>query len=580
MVSNHAAVVDGGRTLRDALVAVGGMSLPFDDIELREVGHEVAPAAGGIEVTRTLRGPVVASARLLDIEISAGDAVLHTMRGGKFEAAYPPEAFSVRSRVLQPRVPTPLPERLAFLEIGSQNGFSSDSDLPFFLVSTLDGSRGLWFAVSWSGSWRARLTKRSHADRFQLVVTGLGGVLELEASEEVVLPSVVVGTYAGDGWSAIRDHLATIRPRPMEPLVVYNTWFNENAAITEERLLKSIEVAAEVGVEVVTLDGAWYDASADDPENFTTTGVGTWTPDAARFPRGLGPVSDAVRAGGMVFGLWCEIERAHPESDVATAHPDWLRVAEGERLALLDLGIPDVVDWCADTLIALVDRWSVGWLKLDHTSRSVSAYWAGDARAELAHIRGLYEVYDRIREMRPDLIIEGCAGGGTRIDREMVARCDSFWLSDQTQSPDMVRAVVANARRILPAQYCYLSISPGLPEPSEEYPVGWYLGVMPGVFGIMDPLRLWPPSLRAQATAQIATHKRIRPLLNGVPTRFAACSESDPFGTWDALEVANEGGSVLFAHRLHSDDMTREFEGRRRWIATVDEVGGACLQVQ
>lgn len=541
------------------------------------VAHDVThrQLADAVEVRLDVVGPGQVDARWLDIDLGVGDLALHTMRGGRFESSYPPEAFSVRRRSIQPRLVHALPERLTKITFGSRHGMSSDDDVPFFLLSTLDGREGLWFAVSWSGSWRAELLKLRGRAAHHLLITGPGETMALDAGERWSLPSVVVGWYEGDGWAAIRRHLASCRPVRHTPWVVYNTWFNENAEIDESRLLADVAVASAIGVEVVTLDGAWYATDGGGPTDFTTPGIGTWDPDPIRFPRGIEPIAEAVTRAGIRFGMWCEFERAHPQSRVALAHPEWLRTAPGDALALVDLGLPEAVNWCAGMLIALVQRWSVGWLKVDSSTHDIASYWAGDQRAELAHIRGLYAVLDRLRDAVPGLVIEGCASGGNRIDREMIMRCDTFWLSDQTVSPDMVRETVANARTLLPAQYCYLSVSPQLPRPVDRYPDDWFLGVMPGVFGLMDRLREWPDSLRAQAAAHIGTYKAIRHLLEGDAVHLHA--SASPLDEWHALELSDGDDTALIAHRLLSTEVGRSLRGRRDWSVSIPEPGGATV---
>jgi alpha-galactosidase len=579
MASNDTLVV-GADSLRTALSAQSGPHPLVDALAADTGGNLRIDATPQAVLARaSAHGPGRVTTTLLDLEIRLRDVVLHTMRGGQFESVYPPEAFTVSSRTIHPRLRSPWPERHSRIEFGSEHGCSSDAELPLFLLSTDDGSAGLWFSIGWTGSWRATLTKLRHQDVHRLVIHGPGPEIDLADGEELDLPPVVVGAYTGDGWAAVRDHLASLAPAAPGPWVVYNTWFNENAAIDAQRLLATVQVAKEIGVEVVTLDGAWYRTDGGESMDFTTSGIGTWIPDPVRFPDGLEPIAAAVAEAGMRFGLWCEIERAHPDSEVAVRHPEWLRSAPGEALGLLDLGRDDVVDWCLEMLGSMIVRWNLGWVKLDMTTHDISAYWAGDARAELGHIRGLYRVLDGLHERHADLIIEGCASGGNRIDQEMVARCHTFWISDQTQSPDMVRATVAGARRILPARYCYLSVSPGLEEPPAEFPAGWLLGVMPGVFGIMDPLRTWPQSLRNQVARHIRTYCEIRPMLDGTPTRFTSTAAGSPLTDWDALELASEAGDILFAHRLLSPDPSRAFTGARHWAVTLDEPGGACLEI-
>src|SRR6185503_12957496 len=64
--------------------------------------------------------------------------------------------------------------------------------------------------------------------------------------------------------------------------------------------------------------------------------------------------------------------------------------------------------------------------------------WAPGLPAELtrsdplvAHYAGLYRLQDAIRTAFPDLVLEMCAGGGGRMDGEILSRAHTNWMSDQ-----------------------------------------------------------------------------------------------------------------------------------------------------
>lgn len=95
-------------------------------------------------------------------------------------------------------------------------------------------------------------------------------------------------------------------------LLLSNTWGDRGRAdrIGEAFMIGEIEAAAALGVEVVQMDDGWQQGRSANTVN--TGGVWNgfwsvpdfWEPDAARFPRGLAPVADAVRRHGLRLGLW------------------------------------------------------------------------------------------------------------------------------------------------------------------------------------------------------------------------------------------------------------------------------------
>ena len=77
--------------------------------------------------------------------------------------------------------------------------------------------------------------------------------------------------------------------------------------------------AARLGIETFVMDDGWFGERADD-----RAGLGDWTVNSAKFPRGLAPLIERVNELGMRFGLWVEPEMVNQDSDLYRAHQDWV----------------------------------------------------------------------------------------------------------------------------------------------------------------------------------------------------------------------------------------------------------------
>lgn len=53
---------------------------------------------------------------------------------------------------------------------------------------------------------------------------------------------------------------------------------------------------------------------------------------------------------------------------------------------------------------------------------------------ENRYIRGLYQYWDEVRAAAPHLVIDNCAGGGTRVDLESMSRTTFLWRNDADNS--------------------------------------------------------------------------------------------------------------------------------------------------
>jgi len=115
-----------------------------------------------------------------------------------------------------------------------------------------------------------------------------------------------------------------------KPYIFYNTWnFQERnkhwykkpylADMTLERMLKEIEAAHKMGIEVFVIDAGWFEKTGD------------WQPSLKRFPDGLKTISKTLKAYGMKLGLWFNPTVAAASSNMLKNHHECVRTMNGSE---------------------------------------------------------------------------------------------------------------------------------------------------------------------------------------------------------------------------------------------------------
>ena len=105
---------------------------------------------------------------------------------------------------------------------------------------------------------------------------------------------------------------------------------------------------------------------------------------------------------------------------------------------LLDLSRDDVADWIWETLDRLLSSYEISYLKWD-ANRPGSTRATSGGISTVGVVTNLYKILDRLRADHPDVFVEGCAGGGARVDLGMAARVDTLWPSDNTAPLDRLK---------------------------------------------------------------------------------------------------------------------------------------------
>lgn len=319
-------------------------------------------------------------------------------------------------------------------------GRSSKGMHPWFAL--FSGAGVLSGSVAWSGNW---------ITRFQPGTDGgyhvSGGLHDWEFAADVQPGASVESAHAilalgndlddaaqqyarvGRHWWYPRNALSASQP------VEWNGWWcYEDVNISESVFLANVEAAAQMGVEVCTMDAGWFGSSDASTKWYEQRG--DWDRvNRERFPNGIKPLADAVHAHAMKFGLWCEIEALGIHATLAETHPEFAALRDGEPLNAVCFGSPAVQEWAFQTLSRLIRENVCDWIKLDFNldpgagcNRADHGHGADDGL--YAHVQGYYRTLERLRAAFPEVVLENCSSGGLRIDLGILRRTDMTFLSD------------------------------------------------------------------------------------------------------------------------------------------------------
>ncbi|MGW8954299.1 alpha-galactosidase [Streptomyces sp. NPDC055709] len=385
-------------------------------------------------------------------------------------------------------------------------------------------------ALEWSGNWRITADAEPGGSvRIRAGRVPHEGAVRLAPGTTLTTPRLACA-FSPDGldglarvWHRYERRLTGARmDRPRK--VLYNSWEATGFDVEAAGQLELAKTAAELGAERFVVDDGWFTGRHDD-----TGGLGDWEPDPAGFPGGLDHFIDQVSALGMDFGLWVEPEAVSPRSRLHAEHPEWAYRIDGRPATLvrnqllLDLGRPDVQDFVIGTLVRLLSSHAISYLKWDMnrppTERGRPGHPAGTdpERQDLdaAHVAGYLRVLDHLRSAHPHVTVEGCAGGGARIEHATLARTDVVWPSDNTAPMDRLRIQYGYLHAHAPhTMSSWVTDAPGIFDPRPRSLAFRFVGSLAGVLGIGADIRDWTPEQRAEAARWIARYKDVRDVVH------------------------------------------------------------------
>ena len=133
------------------------------------------------------------------------------------------------------------------------------------------------------------------------------------------------------------------------------------------------------------------------------------------------------------------------DSDLYREHPDWAFTIPGRKPVraryqlVLDYSRKEVVDGIFAQIAKVLDDTKADYVKMD-MNRHLTDIWSKTAAEQnqgaILHryVLGVYDLLERFLAACPDLLLEGCSGGGGRYDAGMMYYSPQIWCSDNTDA--------------------------------------------------------------------------------------------------------------------------------------------------
>lgn len=337
-------------------------------------------------------------------------------------------------------------------ESSSMRGMSSHQQNPAILLCEKTCTETDGFCIGavfmYSGSFQAQVEKdQLNQTRIVMGIHPDTFCWRLEGQDSFYTPEVIL-SCSGTGMGQlsrqfhriIREHVCRGNYKLTERPVLINNWEATYFDFDDEKLLNIAKEAARLGVDMMVMDDGWFGKRDDD-----YSGLGDWYVNEKKLRSGLVKLVEQVNALGMKFGIWFEPEMVSEDSDLYRAHPDWAiqipgrKPMRGRSQLLLDMTREEVRDYLYQVISAVLNSANVEYVKWD-MNRSISDWYSAalpaDRQGEMPHryVLGLYELLERLTHDYPNVLFEGCSGGGGRFDAGMLYYCPQIWCSDDTDA--------------------------------------------------------------------------------------------------------------------------------------------------
>jgi len=371
----------------------------------------------------------------------------------------------------------------------------------------------------------------------------------------------------------VRRHMyPQIIRREEKPVFVYNTW-NPFRTFVNDTLVREVALAAaDCGIQEFIIDDGWQvNTEAKTSDSDWGRNYGDWNVDTLKFPGGLKPTFDFIKALGMKPGLWITIGAATGDAAVYQEHPEWfVKNSQGVPGNIHGYGEDFYttcfgtgwLDYIRDVILNMSKEYGLAYTKLDFAIATsayvndsrISGCYATEHPYHRDHHDSFISIYERVLEFfdllhkeYPDLFIDctfETAGKLQLMDYAVANHADGNWLSNFEEpvptGPLRIRQMAWWRSPAVPASSLVIGNTP-MDDPGFEFALKSLIGTLPIVLG--DPRKI-PPEERERINDWSLWMQKMQERYDYMSYRRDLPGFGEPReGSWDGwMRINNDTG--------------------------------------
>lgn len=350
---------------------------------------------------------------------------------------------------------------------------------------------------------------------------------ELNAGQSFQTPEMIL-SYSSQGLNKmsqihhelLRERIARGRHQFAERPILVNNWEATYFDFNSEKIKAIIDEAKELGIEMFVLDDGWF--GKRDADN---SSLGDWFEYEGKLTNGLREIADYAHSKGLKFGLWFEPEMISVDSELYRTHSDFLMQEPGRMPSasrsqhVLDFTRLDVRQTIEKQMRKILDTIPLDYIKWD-MNRSLSDIYSitldPQRQGEVAHryMLGLYELLEHLITDYPEILWEGCSGGGGRFDAGFIYYMPQSWTSDNTDAVERMKIQYGTSLAYpISSITAHVSAVPNHQTDRSTSLKTRGETAMSAVFGYELDLTKLSPEEKKQVKDQIISYQTIRPVI-------------------------------------------------------------------